>query len=287
MSKIDFFPVRDLLLLMRPKQWVKNFFVFSPLVFSGFMFNWGFLLNSLFAFLFFCFAASSVYIVNDLGDIEKDRLHPKKKFRPLASGKVSVLQSFFLLAFCYIVILSAFLFNYKVALVLLVYVLINFFYTKILKDIPVVDIFIVAFGFVLRVYAGALAIQVPVSNWMLITVLALSLYLAAVKREQELKNSGHIARASLEKYSSSLVKKYVETSATCAIIFYSMFVLESKPNLVLTIPIILFGIFRYWYIVESSDIGESPTDAVVQDKPILIIVLAWIGLVVYQLYFNI
>ncbi|MHC3924513.1 decaprenyl-phosphate phosphoribosyltransferase [Alcaligenes nematophilus] len=287
MDKNNAFCFRDLLLLIRPKQWVKNLFVFSPLVFSGFMFDWEFFLNSLLAFLFFCFAASSVYIVNDLGDIEKDRLHPKKKFRPIASGKVSVLQSLFLLAGCYLVTFSSFLFNYKVALVLVAYVIVNFFYTKILKNIPVVDIFIVALGFVFRVYAGALAIQVPVSNWMLITVLALSLYLAAVKREQELKNSGHVARISLKNYSSSLVKKYVETSATCAIVFYSMFVLESKPNLVLTIPLILFGIFRYWYIVENSDVGESPTDAVIQDKPILIIVLAWMGLVVYQLYFNI
>lgn len=287
MSKSDSLSVKDLLLLMRPKQWVKNFFVFAPLVFSGFMFSLGSLSDSLLVFLFFCVAASSVYIVNDIGDVEKDRLHPKKKFRPIASGRVSVPQSFLLLIFCYLIVCISFLFNYKVSFVLLIYILINFSYTKYLKNIPVVDIFVVASGFVLRVYAGALAIQVPVSNWMLITVLSLSLYLAAVKREQELKNSGYTTRSSLKKYSSSLVKKYVETSATCTIVFYSMFVLESKPNLVLTVPIILFGIFRYWYIVESSDVGGSPTDAVVQDKPILIVVLAWIGLVIYQLYFNI
>lgn len=274
-----------LLRLMRPKQWVKNFFVFAPLVFSGMMFSSGEIVNSLLAFLFFSFSASSVYIVNDIGDVEKDRLHPKKRFRPLASGEVSINQSIFFLLLCYFVVSLSFFLNYQVFLILLFYVIINLAYTKYLKHIPVVDIFTVALGFVLRVYAGALAIQVPVSNWMLITVLSLSLYLAAVKREQELKNSGSATREALRKYSSGLVRKYVETAATCTIVFYSMFVLESKPDLVLTVPIILFGIFRYWYIIDSSDQGESPTDAVINDKPILLIVIFWLSFVVYQLYF--
>ncbi|QTB98581.1 decaprenyl-phosphate phosphoribosyltransferase [Alcaligenes sp. SORT26] len=275
----------SLLRLMRPKQWVKNFFVFAPLVFSGMMLSSDSIIKSLLAFCFFSFAASSVYIVNDIGDVEKDRLHPKKRFRPLASGEVSVLQSVFLLLFCYVVVAFSLLLNYQVFFILSFYIVVNVAYTKYLKHIPVVDIFTVALGFVLRVYAGALAIQVPVSNWMLITVLSLSLYLAAVKREQELKNSGGVTREALKKYSSDLVRKYVETAATCTIVFYSMFVLESKPDLVLTVPIILFGIFRYWYIIDSSDQGESPTDAVINDKPILMIVISWLSVVVYQLYF--
>ncbi|USY25021.1 decaprenyl-phosphate phosphoribosyltransferase [Alcaligenes sp. 1735tsa3] len=275
----------SLLRLMRPKQWVKNFFVFAPLVFSGMMLSSDSIIKSLLAFLFFSFAASSVYIVNDIGDVEKDRLHPKKRFRPLASGEVSVAQSIFLLLFCYVVVVFSLLLNYQVFFILSFYIVVNLAYTKCLKNIPVIDIFTVALGFVLRVYAGALAIQVPVSNWMLITVLSLSLYLAAVKREQELRNSGSTTREALSKYSSDLVRKYVETAATCTIVFYSMFVLESKPDLVLTVPIILFGIFRYWYIVDSSDLGESPTDAVINDKPILMIVISWLSVVVYQLYF--
>ncbi|MCX5471940.1 decaprenyl-phosphate phosphoribosyltransferase [Alcaligenes sp. A-TC2] len=275
----------SLLRLMRPKQWVKNFFVFAPLVFSGMMLSSDSIIKSLLAFLFFSFAASSVYIVNDIGDVEKDRLHPKKRFRPLASGEVSVAQSIVLLLFCYVVVVFSLLLNYQVFFILSFYIVVNLAYTKCLKHIPVIDIFTVALGFVLRVYAGALAIQVPVSNWMLITVLSLSLYLAAVKREQELRNSGSTTREALSKYSSDLVRKYVETAATCTIVFYSMFVLESKPDLVLTVPIILFGIFRYWYIVDSSDLGESPTDAVINDKPILMIVISWLSVVVYQLYF--
>lgn len=165
----------------------------------------------------------------------------------------------------------------KVAVVITAYVLLNLAYTFVLKHQPVVDIFTIAIGFVLRVYAGATALDVPVSSWMFITTLCLALYLAAVKRRQELGQSGIEARQVLEKYSVSLVERYAEMSATGALLFYSMFVMSVKPELIITIPLVLFGLFRYWYVVEVLDGGESPTDALMADWQLLFTVVLWVA----------
>jgi 4-hydroxybenzoate polyprenyltransferase len=140
----------------------------------------------------------------------------------------------------------------------------------------VLDIFTIALGFVLRVYAGAMALSVPVSSWMFITTLCLALYLAAVKRRQELSQSGSDGRQVLEKYTVSLVDRYAEMSATGALLFYSMFVMSARPELVITVPLVLFGLFRYWYVVEALDGGESPTDALLSDAQLLLAVVLWV-----------
>jgi 4-hydroxybenzoate polyprenyltransferase len=140
----------------------------------------------------------------------------------------------------------------------------------------VVYIFAIASGFVLRVYAGAVALDVPVSSWMFITTLCLALYLAAIKRRQELSQSGVEGRKVLERYSVALVDRYAEMSATGALLFYSIFVISAKPDLVVTIPLVLFGLFRYWFVVEALDRGESPTDALISDWQLLLTVLLWV-----------
>ncbi|MDY6523609.1 decaprenyl-phosphate phosphoribosyltransferase [Acinetobacter faecalis] len=272
--------------LLRPKQWIKNFFVFAPLIFSGELFFSVSVFNALITFLLFCCAASSVYIINDLNDVEKDKLHPKKCKRPLASGLVSKTQAKIIIALLYLVLLTGLLFDYKVSLIIFSYIILNYAYSLYLKHQPVLDIFTIALGFVLRTYAGAVAIGVPISNWMLITVLTLSLYLAAIKREQELLNTGAETRIALKKYTLSLTRKYIEISASCTIVFYSLFVLESRPELIFTVPIILFGIFRYWFINETSTQCESPTDAVIEDKPLLITIVVWLGIVIYKMYLE-
>lgn len=272
--------------LLRPKQWVKNFFVFAPLVFSGQLFVSESIIKALIVFALFCCAASSVYIINDLNDVEKDRLHPKKCKRPLACGLVSKTQANMTIGLLYIVLLTSFLFDYRVSLIIISYIILNYAYSLYLKHQPVLDIFTIAIGFVLRTYAGAVAIGVPISNWMLITVLTLSLYLAGIKREQELLNTGDETRISLKQYTPSLIKKYIEISASCTIVFYSLFVLDSRPELILTVPIILFGIFRYWFINEQSSQCESPTDAVMADKPLIITIVLWLVIVIYKMYLE-
>jgi decaprenyl-phosphate phosphoribosyltransferase len=264
--------------LMRPKQWIKNGFVLAPLVFSGKFLEADAVSHALLAVLLFCVASSASYVVNDIRDIESDRRHPKKsKSRPLATGEVSVSAALALLATLYAVLVWGWFVAPKVVMVIAAYLILNLAYTFVLKHQPVVDIFTIAIGFVLRVYAGAMALDVPVSSWMFVTTLCLALYLAAVKRRQELNQSGTEGRKVLEKYSVSLVDRYAEMSATGALLFYSMFVMSDKPELVITVPLVLFGLFRYWFVVEALDGGESPTDALIADWQLLLTVLLWVA----------
>lgn len=272
----QFKQIRGLLKLIRPKQWVKNGFVLAPLVFSGLFLEVAAVSHALFAVLLFCIASSATYIINDMRDIEHDRRHPKKsKTRPLAAGIVSVPAALILLAVLYAVLAWGWFVAPKVVIVIVVYLMLNLAYTFVLKHQPVVDIFTIAIGFVLRVYAGAMALDVPMSSWMFITTLCLALYLAAVKRRQELSQSGAEGRKVLEKYTVSLVDRYAEMSATGALLFYSMFVMSAKPELVITVPLVLFGLFRYWFVVEALDGGESPTDALLADWQLLLTLVLW------------
>lgn len=276
-----------LIKLCRPKQWVKNGFVLAPLIFSSEFRHVTAIYASLLATLLFCIASSATYIVNDVRDIEHDRKHPKKsRTRPLAAGVVSV-QSAILLLLIYSALLWGGYFLPQTVLVILAYLLLNVAYTFFLKNQPVLDIFTIAIGFVLRVYAGAMALSVPLSAWMFVTTLCLALYLAAIKRRQELMQNGSQGRAVLEKYSLSLVDRYAEMSATGALVFYSMFVMSAKPKLVITIPLVLFGLFRYWYVVEHLEGGESPTDVLLSDTGMLLAVLLWILSCVWALWPNV
>lgn len=273
-----------LIKLVRPKQWVKNGFVFAPLLFSGAFLNLNSVYQTVFAALLFCLGASAVYIVNDLKDIEKDRAHPeKRKKRPLASGQVSPKSAIALLILIYIVLGLAWFVIPKVIYVILIYLILNWAYTFKLKHEPVIEIFIVAIGFVLRVYAGAVALSVPVSHWMFVTTLSISLYLASIKRRQELLQTGAETRGVLAHYSVSLIDRFAEMSAITALIFYSLYVMQVQPRLIITIPFVMFGLFRYWFIVETLEGGESPTDVVVKDKQILLTVLFWTACCIFVL----
>lgn len=271
--------------LLRPKQWVKNVFVLAPLMFVG-----GFLdptasWRAVLATLLFCVASSSAYIVNDLHDVEADRQHPlKSRTRPLAAGTVTAPMAMGLLAVLYAVLVAGWFWMPAVVQVIGGYLVLNVAYTFVLKTQPVLDIFTVAIGFVLRVYAGAVALAVPVSSWMFITTLCLALYLAAVKRRQELRQSGTDSRKVLTKYSASLVDRYAEMAATGALVFYSMFVMSAKPELVITVPLVLFGLFRYWYVVEEHDLGESPTDALYEDWQLIAAVALWVLVCAWTLW---
>jgi 4-hydroxybenzoate polyprenyltransferase len=264
--------------LMRPKQWVKNSFVLAPLVFSGQFLDAESVSHALLAALLFCVASSATYVVNDIHDIEHDRRHARKsKTRPLAAGAISVRAALILLAALYAILVWGWFVAPKPVMVIAAYLLLNLAYTFILKHQPVVDIFTIAIGFVLRVYAGTIALNSSVSAWMFTTTLCLALYLAAVKRRQELSSSGTKSRKVLEKYSVSLMDRYAEMSATGALLFYSMFVITAKPELVITIPLVLFGLFRYWFVVEALDGGESPTDALLTDWQLSLTVLLWVA----------
>jgi len=274
-----------LLTLMRPRQWLKNSFVLAPLVFAGAFRDWNAIGQAVLAMALFCVASSAAYIVNDIKDVERDRSHPKKaKTRPLAAGIVSKTEALVLMGMLYGVLVWGWFLQPAVVLVIGGYLALNWAYSFGLKHQPVLDIFTVAFGFVLRVYAGAQALSVPVSSWMFVTTLCLALYLAAVKRRQELSQRGSESREVLERYTVALVDRYAEMAATGALVFYSMFVMSAQPELVITVPVVLFGLFRYWYVVEKLEGGESPTDALLFDLPLLATVLVWIGACLWVLW---
>ncbi len=278
MDRAPLAQLSGLLRLLRPRQWVKNGFVLAPLLFTGLFLEPAALQQSLLAVLLFCVASSAAYIINDIHDIDSDRRHPKKSItRPLAAGTVTLSAALALLAGLLAVLVWGWTAAPEVVLVIAAYLALNLAYSFVLKHQPVLDIFSIATGFVLRVYAGATALDVPVSSWMFITTLCLALYLAALKRRQELGHSGTQGRQVLEKYSMALVDRYAQMSAAGALMFYSMFVISSRPELVITIPLVIFGLFRYWYIVEALDTGESPTDALLADWPLLLTVLLWVA----------
>lgn len=273
-----------LLRLMRPKQWVKNAFVLAPLLFSGLFTNSEAIQSAIAAFVIFCLASSATYVLNDYSDIENDKKHPvKSKTRPLASGEVSKRTARILMVALYAIVVASTFFYPKVVVVVVSYLLLNVAYTFYLKHQPVLDIFTIATGFVLRVLAGAVSLSVPLSSWMFITTLSLALYLAAIKRRQELVKSGASARDVLKNYSLNLIDKYAEMSATCAILFYSLFVMSDRPDMVFTIPFVLFGLYRYWFIVEMEDSGESPTDALFNDCILQLTIVGWVGACFYGL----
>ncbi|MFN9472652.1 decaprenyl-phosphate phosphoribosyltransferase [Acidovorax sp.] len=271
--------------LVRPRQWIKNSFVLAPLVFAGEFANRHAIGQALLAMVLFCVASSAVYIVNDIRDIERDRRHAKKRHtRPLASGAASVPAALALLAVLYGALVLGWFVQPAAVAVICGYLALNLAYSFWFKHQPVLDIFSIAFGFVLRVYAGAQALAVPVSSWMFVTTLCLALYLAAVKRRQELSQSGSEGREVLQRYTVALVDRYAEMAATGALVFYSMFVMSAKPDLVITVPVVLFGLFRYWFVVEKLEGGESPTDALLSDGPLLATVLVWVGACLWVLW---
>lgn len=271
--------------LLRPSHWVKNGFVLAPLLFSSQFLDLRITGLAFIAFALFCIASSATYIVNDLHDIEHDRLHPKKsQRRPLAAGIISIPAALGVLVLLYSILILGWFVVPEVSAVILAYLLINLAYTFVLKHQPVLDIFTIAIGFMLRVYAGAVAVLVPLSDWMFITTLCLALYLAAIKRRQELRQSGTGGRKVLKRYSVILMDRYAEMSAIGALVFYSMFVMSVKPRLVITVPLVLFGLFRYWYIVEELDGGESPTSTLLTDWQLLLAVVLWIAACVWVLW---
>lgn len=274
-----------LLKLLRPRQWIKNAFVLAPLVFTGLFADERARVLSLLAAALFCVASSAAYVVNDLFDRERDRRHPiKSRTRPIASGAVTVSAAMALLAVLYVVLVWGWFAQPAVVMVICGYLGLNLAYSIWLKHQPVLDIFSIAFGFVLRVYAGAQALSVPVSSWMFVTTLCLALYLAAVKRRQELSQRGGDGREVLEQYTVALVDRYAEMAATGALVFYSMFVMSAQPELVITVPVVLFGLFRYWFVVDRLEGGESPTDALLLDLPMLATVLLWVGACLWVLW---
>jgi 4-hydroxybenzoate polyprenyltransferase len=270
--------------LLRPRQWIKNAFVVAPLVFSRHFQDRAAIAAALLAAIAFCLASSATYVVNDVADRERDRLHPVKRVtRPLASGLVEPRQAVVLLAVLVAGLAGLVAANPRLAVGVGAYLAVSVSYTLLWKRLAVFDLFALASGFVLRVWGGAVAIDVPLSSWMLITTLCLALYLAAAKRLAEVRTSGAAAREVLAAYSEPLLERFVERAAVGSMVFYALFVVTTRPELAVTVPLVLFGLYRHSWVAERADLGESPTDAVWRDVPLLVTILAWVLLCVVAL----
>lgn len=279
----------------RPRQASKNLFIFAALLFANRFTNFPDVLKTLLAFLLFLTASAAVYIYNDLLDIDQDRLHPRKCKRPLASGRLSVPSAWFgiFTLFIFSEACSTFL-GINFALVLTAYLLLQVSYCNYLKHRVLLDVFTIAFGFVLRVVAGAFAIHVHISHWLLLCSLLLALFLAFGKRRQELVLLGedaHRHRAILGQYGLPFLDQLIMVVVSSVIVSYSVYSIESStarahPHLWLTIPVVLFGVFRYMYLVYQCGWGGAPEEVILKDRSLQLTLIIWAVLLVFLFLFD-
>lgn len=300
----------------RPRQWIKNLAIFGALVFSGNLFNQQLFLETIFGFLALSMLVSSVYFINDIADAPKDKLHPFKKYRPIPKGDLPIPAAVFLavagiaVSLFWSYILSGFFF-----LALLAYLILQLIYTFWLKEFVIIDILVIAAGFVLRIYAGSFLINAHLSVWFLLCVISISLFLAAGKRRAELailtEQVAAKHRATLSLYRPQLLDSYLSMFATASWLSWALFtffkeeersfyisravpsgllgdlpltILGSGKLLMLTIPIVIFGVMRYLYIVYEGSRAETPERVLMTDRPLLLTVFVWLVLVLAVIY---
>ncbi|MGF9698831.1 MULTISPECIES: decaprenyl-phosphate phosphoribosyltransferase [Paenibacillus] len=274
--------ISGLFKLLRPKQWTKNLLLFAALLFSFEEIRTETIVSTLLGFILFSLVAGCVYILNDYVDRDRDRQHPVKQFRPIASGQVQ--PGYALLFGVVLLILSvgiAFVINPLFGGLCIVYFLLNVSYSFILKHLVIVDMMTIAAGFVLRAIAGGVLIHVPFTPWFLICTMLLSLFLAIGKRRNELTllegNTGS-HRKVLDNYSVTLLDQFNTIVTTATIISYSLFTFTSDRtiHLMWTIPLVIYGMFRYLYLIHMKNQGGSPDRVLFEDKPILITVILYV-----------
>lgn len=279
-SSIVFFTL-NFIKTLRPKQWTKNLLVFAALVFSIKSVGWIQVFNSVIGFILFSFVSGAVYVLNDFVDREQDQYHPEKKYRPMASGALNPYAALILGSLLLVGSLSvAFYMDWLFALILVVYFVINVLYTFKLKHVVIIDLMVVASGFVLRSIGGALIIDRMFTPWFLIVTMLLSLFLAISKRRHELmmlKSNKGFHRRVLNYYSPELLDQLNSIVTTATIMSYSLYTFTSSNtiHLMWTIPLVIYGIFRYLYLIHMEDKGGSPEKVLLEDKHILVTVILY------------
>ncbi len=267
---------------MRPKQWLKNILLFAALVFSNNMFNVEMILLALQGFVVFCLVSSAGYIYNDLKDIEADRLHPKKRFRPLAAGELSPT---FAVAFMIVTgigaLAAAWVLNTDFFFSALGYLAITLSYTFFFKPMVILDVMGITAGFIVRAVAGALVISVPISPWFVVCTAFFALFLAINKRLSELKllqDGAGAHRKNLQEYSPEHLKQMLNLVASCTVMSYALYTFGSshKPWLMATLPFVIYGIFRWQYLVEQKGEGGAPVQTFLRDRPLQIDVVLYV-----------
>jgi decaprenyl-phosphate phosphoribosyltransferase len=306
---------RHAMRLLRPRQWIKNFAIFAALIFSGDLFYLPTFQRTFMGFIVFCMISSAIYVINDIFDKEKDRLHPFKRFRPIANKDISVNTAFLIAVILIVASLSlSFYISTGFFFITVVFFLLHVAYSAFLKHIEIVDILTLAGGYILRVFAGEVVTGYHISAWLLLTTIALSLFLAIGKRRSELTLLGKeslekisITRKTLSHYTEKLLDVYLSIFATSAFVFYALFTFLENPQgrqfdidlipadilgtylqkkwLMITIIPVVYGIMRYLQRIYEKHEGESPERVLFSDRALLTSVVIWGLLVVLIIYY--
>lgn len=288
--------IAGIVISLRPRQWTKNFFVFSALIFSRNLFDINMLLTSIAAFFLFCMISGAVYLLNDIVDREKDRCHPEKSKRPIAAGTISVKTAASVLFLLTLMTLAgAWFLGLPFFLLITAYFILQTAYSFSLKHVVILDVFTITVGFSIRVYAGAQAIGLGISSWLAICTFLLALFLALNKRRHELiilENDAGKHRKVLSDYSTYFLDQMISVVTASTVVAYALYTLSEQTtnkfhttNLVFTVPFVIYGIFRYLYLVHMKNRGGSPEMMLITDLPLLIDIMLWIitaGVIIYR-----
>ncbi len=290
-----FFSVGKYFKLLRITSWPKNFFIFVPALFAKQIFDPRDFSLLVIGFLTFSIASSAVYVLNDVVDAPNDAVHPLKKDRPIPSGKISAQNAKIIGALLYLIlIVITFSMDRNFMMIVWVYVVINILYTAFLKKIVIVDIFCIASGFMLRVIGGGLLISVYISKWLILTTLFLSLFLAVMKRRVEIANSTSAIeqRKVLQDYSLNFIDQIAAMTGSGVILSYALYSVSERTvgsfgteRLVFTTMFVIFGIFRYMYLVYKKDRGENVIEVLMTDIPMIINLLLYVASAIFIIYF--
>lgn len=288
--------IKDYIKLARVHQYTKNLFVLAPLFFGFLLFDKTSVINSIFCFISFCLMASSIYIFNDMFDVESDILHPKKKHRPIASGKISKQNaSIFMIILFVLGVLVSILSNVKTLYPILIYFVLNILYCVKLKHIAILDIFIIATGFVLRIFAGGQSISVDPSHWIIILTFLLAIFLALAKRRDDIvlgERNGVKHRISIDGYNKQFLDISMAISASLCLVSYILYSISEytidrmhSDKLYLTSIFVMLGIFRYMQITFVMEKSGSPSKIVLKDRFLQGVILCWLLSFCVLIYF--
>jgi len=283
--------IKELIISMRPKQWYKNFVLFAGILFSLNFFNIHMWVTVIFSFIIFCMVSGSEYIINDIMDKERDKIHPNKCNRPIASGKLNESTAFIYVALTLcMAFLGAYLINIQFLGIALVYFFLIILYSLFLKHIAIIDVLTISLGFVLRAIAGCLAIKVSVSPWLIVCAFLIALFLALGKRKHELmllEDGASNHRKVLDDFLPETLDKMINIVTSALIMSYSLYTFLTKNNVMMvTIPIIIYGIFRYIFLINSKNMGGEP-EMLFKDRGMLTSMVVWIIAVTGLLYVRI
>lgn len=273
--------MKNIYQLLRIRHYFKNFLILLPLFFIEQDINFTNIKILSVTFLIFCIFASIVYIYNDINDVNLDRKHPrKKKDKPIASKQISIVNAYLVLILLSLSGSYLLYFNQNLIYLFSTYVIVNLSYTHLLKKILLLDIFILSSNYVLRVLAGCIALNVPLSSWMAITIFCGALFLSSLKRKQELFLYGNKSREVLKHYSLDGLKTISDFSAILCVVFYCTYVISINDKLIITTPLILYGIIRYNFLSNSKKFSDSPVDEIIKDKQNIFLIIIWLTLVI-------